>query len=207
MSSQRRIAFPCLTWRSLWRDQEGSAIVESAVVVPVLMALFAGVYEFSYFFYQQQLITTGVRDAARYLARFDLTSCSSGSMSISNCAVTACVNGSPTNILTAAQNIAIYGYGSSSGHTARVSGWGTSAVTASLADDSNTGASTPCGASACNGGTTSGASSVQVVTVSTTFSDPSLGFFSYLGYGAPNIVISHAERVVGGSVQNSASCS
>ena len=38
-------------------------------MVPVLFTLMFGVLEFSYYFYQQHLVSTGVRDAARYLAR------------------------------------------------------------------------------------------------------------------------------------------
>ena len=53
----------------LVRDQTGAAIVEATVLVPVLLILFLGVFEFSYVFYQQQLIEIGVRDAARYLSR------------------------------------------------------------------------------------------------------------------------------------------
>src|SRR5579872_7096554 len=52
-----------------WRDEGGTAVVEGAVVIPVLMTLMFGTYEFAWYFYQQQLITTGVHDAARYLAR------------------------------------------------------------------------------------------------------------------------------------------
>src|SRR5262249_62412600 len=51
------------------RDDDGSAMVESAVLLPLLFALLFGVYEFSWFFYQQHLAAIGVRDAARYLAR------------------------------------------------------------------------------------------------------------------------------------------
>jgi Flp pilus assembly protein TadG len=43
-------------------------LIESAIVLPVFLMLIGGVYEFGYFFYQQQLMTTGIRDAARYLA-------------------------------------------------------------------------------------------------------------------------------------------
>ena len=37
--------------------------------MPVLIVLLFGVYEFSWFFYQQHLVSMGLRDAARYLAR------------------------------------------------------------------------------------------------------------------------------------------
>ena len=55
--------------QSLLGDKDGSALVEGAVLVPLLFVLLFGVYEFSWFFYQQHLVSTGIRDAARYLAR------------------------------------------------------------------------------------------------------------------------------------------
>src|SRR2546428_3890360 len=55
--------------QSLRQNDDGSALVEGAIVVPVLFALVFGVFEFSWLFYQQHLISTGIRDAARYIAR------------------------------------------------------------------------------------------------------------------------------------------
>src|SRR5215469_11077659 len=55
------------------RDQDGSALLEGAVIVPVLLIFVLGVYEFSWFFYQQHVVSTGLRDAARYLARISTT--------------------------------------------------------------------------------------------------------------------------------------
>ena len=57
------------TIQSLWRSTDGSALVEATVLTPVLIILFFGVFEFSWYFYNQQLVEIGVRDAARYLAR------------------------------------------------------------------------------------------------------------------------------------------
>lgn len=56
-------------WRTIAEDCDGSALIEGTVLMPLLCALFFGVYEFSYIFYQQHLASIGVRDAARYLAR------------------------------------------------------------------------------------------------------------------------------------------
>jgi Flp pilus assembly protein TadG len=53
----------------IWRRDEGSALIEGALIVPVLMTLVFGVYEFSWYFYNQQLMTAGLRDAARYISR------------------------------------------------------------------------------------------------------------------------------------------
>jgi hypothetical protein len=48
-------------------------------------------------------------------------------------------------------------------------------------------------------GTYSGGSTIQVVTVSTSFLDPTLGFLNLLHLNPPTISVSHQERVVGGS--------
>jgi hypothetical protein len=42
-----------------------------------------------------------------------------------------------------------------------------------------------------------GGSVIESVTVSTTFTVPSLGFFGMLGLAPPTINISHQERVIG----------
>ena len=55
--------------QSLWGDDEGSALIEGAIVVPVLLLLLLGVFEFSWLIDQQHLISTGIRDAARFIAR------------------------------------------------------------------------------------------------------------------------------------------
>ena len=41
--------------------------------MPLLLGLFLGVFEFSWFFYNQQLVVSGLRDAARYMTRIELT--------------------------------------------------------------------------------------------------------------------------------------
>jgi len=156
------------TMRSLWRDNAGTALVEATIVIPVLLVLVFGVFEFSAFFWQQQLISTGVRDAARYLSR---------SLDQSNPAVE-----------TAAKNLAVTG--STSGGMPRVSGWSVSDLTISLTSIDN-----PVGAN----GTSPyrGFGLIQVVTVSTSYTHPSLGFLDYLGLPDLVIQVSHSERVIG----------
>ena len=63
-----------MVWRwlkSLYRADRGSALLEGAIALPVFLTLVCGVYEFGFYLYQQQLIASGVRDAARYLALTD----------------------------------------------------------------------------------------------------------------------------------------
>ena len=97
--------------RLFQRCDEGSALIEATIVVPVLMTLAFGVYEFSWYFYQEQLISTGLRDAARYVAR----NASPGD--------TTC----NPSIWPAAQNLATTGTIDGTG-TSRVNGWTTSMV-------------------------------------------------------------------------------
>ena len=153
---------------SWWRNSEGSALVEGALVVPILCTLLFGVFEFSWLFYQQHLISTGIRDAARYLART--------------------ANPSDVTIQADAKNLATTG--AIDGDSARVSGWLTHDVTIAYASVDN-----PVGF---NGLTPfRGGAVIQSVTVSTTFAVPSLGFFGLLGLKPPPFTISHQERIIG----------
>lgn len=169
---------------ALLRDREGSALIEGAIVVPVLMTLLFGVFEFSFLFFQQQMITSGVRDAARYVARYNFSSCATLD---STCTMLS-------TAITNAKCLATTGTVDCTG-SARVSGWTSTAITiANPTSVANTGASTPCGSSPCN---SPYGAVVYTVTVSTSFVDPSLGLFGFLGLTAPTIAVSHTERVVG----------
>ncbi len=160
-----------VSWlKSFWRNDSGTALIEGALVLPVFLLLVGGVFEFGYFFYQQQLVTTGVRDAARYLA----------------------LTANPNNVTRQAEAITLAVYGLANRSTApRVSGWSTADVTISVtAIDNSSGIY-------CSG------CMIEIVTVSTSFTDPSLGFLGLLGIKAPTISVSHQERWVGGSAQES----
>ena len=83
-----------------------------------------------------------------------------------------------------ARNLAVTG--SITGGTARVQGWSTDDVTVEVSMVNNPAIS-------------SSRAMVQIVTVSTHFTDPSLGFLGLLRLSAPVIDESHQERYVGGS--------
>lgn len=51
------------------RDERGSVLAETLLVIPFLTLLAAGILEFGQIFWQRQQIETGLRDAARYMAR------------------------------------------------------------------------------------------------------------------------------------------
>lgn len=157
---------------SFWHDSEGTAVVEGGVLTPVLFALFFGVYEFSWYFNQQQLIESGLRDAARYMARVSIANPCNAKDS------------SGTLYTFYAKNLAVYG-SASTGTTQRVSRWGTSDVTFACTTYNNA------------GGNYNGEPTLYFVTASTNFTDPSLGFFGFLGLQPPSISVSHQERSIG----------
>jgi Flp pilus assembly protein TadG len=153
--------------KSLRRDDQGTALIESAIVLPVFLLLVGGIFEFGYFFYQQQLMTIGVRDAARYLALTTNPNSAANQSDAINLAVYGLINGSITP---------------------RVSGWSTSDVRVSVTAANNSSGIIYCGGCP-----------VEIITVSTSFTDPSLGFLGLLGLKPPTISVSHQERWVGGS--------
>jgi hypothetical protein len=156
------------TLRSIWRDHEGSALVESAVLLPVLFLLVFGVFEFSWLICQQHLMSTGICDAARYIAHS--------------------TNPNDPTIKKDAKYLATTG--AIDGDTPRVSGWTPDDVEISYSFTSNL--TNEDGLPNFRGGNV-----IESVTVSTTFTVPSLGFFGMLGLTAPTFSISHQERVIG----------
>ncbi len=162
-----------IVW-SLRRDNDGSALVEGAIVVPVLIALLLGVYEFSWFFYQQHVISIGLRDAARYLAR----------------SIDSCDPSSPAWPVAQENATELAATGSIGGGAARVKGWNATMIVSHCSQVDN---SPPArGPSPYRGGPV-----IYLVTVSTRFTDPTLGFFGLLGLPSPIISLSHTERVIG----------
>jgi Flp pilus assembly protein TadG len=154
--------------RSLRRNDEGSALIEGAIIVPFLLVLVLGVFEFSWLIYQQHLISTGIHDGARYIARS--------------------ANPNDRTIQNNAKKLATTG--AIDGDTARVRGWTTRDVNITYAPVNNSVGVD--GMPAFRGGAV-----IQNVTVSTTFTVPSLGFFGFLGLKPPALTVSHQERVIG----------
>ena len=155
-------------------DQGGAAMLELAVVLPVVMTLGLGGIEFGNLIYKDHLIWNGVRDGARYYAGlpYDPTNTTQTNTNESN-----------------AKNIAVTGV--TSGGTARVTGWTTAQVTISYSTAAN--GPTSCGTAQCyRGGDT-----ITMVTVSTTYPYTSLGFMGFLGLGSINLTASHQERIIG----------
>jgi hypothetical protein len=166
-----------LALRSLRDDEDGSALLEGAIVIPVLFALVVGTLEFSYIYYEQHLVSTGVRDAARYLAR----------------------TADPTAAAaqTAAQNLA--STGSIAGGTyRRIDGFDPSDVTIGFgtianAIDLDTGERPYREATAACGGP----DNIRIINVTGSFPHAAMGFLSYFGFGPPTIAVSQSERCMG----------
>jgi hypothetical protein len=155
-------------------DQRGSALVEGAVVFPLLLLVLFGVYEFSWFFYQQHMVSMGLRDAARYVAR----------------ATRTCGPAAPGWGVIAANATNLATSGTIFGGDERVHGWTPAMVTLTCRDVDNSPDRN--GNQPYRGGVV-----IAIVTASTRFSDPSLGFFRILGLTPPTLAVSHSERVIG----------
>ena len=166
--------------RKFWRAEDGSALLEGAILTPVLFALVFGVLEFAYFFYQQHLVSTGVHDAARYLSHSD--------------------NPTAGTAQTVAQNLAATG-SAAGGSARRVKGFdpGNVAISYSLIAndiDGGTGlrpyreAVPDCG----------GPDEIRMINVTGSFTYAPLGFWGFLGLGSmPTVRASHTERCIGRS--------
>ena len=162
---------------SLWRDDDGSALVEATIVMPLLVTLFLGVFEFSWYLYNQQLVVSGLRDAARYMTRIELTD---GNRD-------PCVQKDQNGVLYTADAANIATTAEAAGGSARVSGWSAADVAISCSSSAALDA----------GNYADGSTSMTIIDVATRFADPSLGLFSSLGLKPPMLSFSHEERFIG----------
>ncbi|MDJ1159215.1 pilus assembly protein [Chelatococcus sp. SYSU_G07232] len=149
-------------------DEHGTALIEGAIVLPVLMLLAYGVFEFSNAFYAHHLMTTGIRDAARYLAR----------------------TADPAAAASQARNLATTGTIDGSGRR-RVSWWAPSDVAVAVQTIANP-VDPATGERPYRGG-----NQISIVTVSTSPSYPGLGTLGFLGLSSFAVRASHRERVIG----------
>src|ERR1044071_6266191 len=78
------------------RDDRGVQLIELAIVLPILLLLFAAVAEFGRYFYEYTTVAKGTRAGARYLAA-------------------KCATVSATNWQANAKNIVVYGNAAGTG--------------------------------------------------------------------------------------------
>lgn len=100
--------------KTLTSDRRGAAIVEFTMVLPFLLVLGLGAFEFANALYGYHVITTGLRDAARFLARQD----------------------DPLSVQADGKQLAVYG--EIGGTTKRVSWWDVGDVSVNLIEHDNT---------------------------------------------------------------------
>ncbi len=162
----------------LRRDESGAAMVEAAVVMPVLFLLFFGVFEFSKLFYDRHLVETAVRDTARYLAR----------------------TSDPAAAAEQARLLAVYGTVDGNG-ARRVSWWNPPALTVTAGSCSGfcavvTTVANPID-SVTRERTYRGTADVRTIEVSAELAYPGLGTLRLLGLDTLRFRVAHAERVIG----------
>jgi Flp pilus assembly protein TadG len=165
--------------RRLRRDQSGAALLEMTVVMPFLLFLGFGLFEFSNALYQYHVITVGVREAARFAA----------GLPIPDPVVQdeACANPQVTPV-GCAKRVAVTG--EIDGDTLKVDWWDTDDITITYPSVENTDLGG--GLSSYRGGT-----EITVVRVSTTATYSGLGFLTTLGLEPFTITTGHEERHYG----------
>ncbi|MBZ9977400.1 TadE/TadG family type IV pilus assembly protein [Mesorhizobium sp. BR-1-1-10] len=150
-------------------DENGVALVEAAITIPLVLLLSAGVFEFSNILNTRLLLEAGVEDAGRYMAR-----CSSDWATCKGRAQNLAANGAVAN------------------GSARVTGWlpATVDITKAVSLDA---VDVATGTQLYLSSTTT----VDVVDVTTSYSYSGFGFLSYLGFSPLTLRVSHQERVIG----------
>lgn len=148
-------------------DRQGAAAIEVAAVMPILVIVGLGTFEFGHIFYSTQLIQTGLRDAARYIARAP----------------------DPATAEATARQLATTGTVDGSG-APRVSWWQTDEIQITYETTANLPDATT-GLRAYRAG-----DQLQVVRVSTAIDYQGLGFLNST-IGPIRIAAAHEERYVG----------
>jgi Flp pilus assembly protein TadG len=161
----RRIASLLL---SFGRDRSGAALVEFALVAPLLVLIALGMFGFGRGLYQYQQVVNGVRDAARFLAH----------------------TADPTNgtAQSQAQTLATKGCLSScSSVPLRVANWNPSDVNFQVTNITN---GNTCSGKACY----NGASTLHEVIVTTNVSFADLNMLRAIGFPSIQFHVRHEER-------------
>lgn len=160
------------------RSDEGTAILEMTLVMPLLLLLLGGFTEFGRMLHHHQQVEAAVRDAARFLARAPLT----------GTAPSACGGESFGSYTTAARNLALYG-STTVGTESTVPYW----------KSEEAGSTTFCIAGPTDRTVTSGGATVTVpvvsVTVNLTYQDT--GLLGLVGVTAPTLTAVHEQRWIG----------
>lgn len=159
-------------WRRRAGGESGAALIELAVILPVVLLIGAGVIELANLMFNYQLVQNGVRDAARYGASLPFAR-DSAELAVQDGWI---------------RNMAVTGQ--PAGGTSRLQGWSTAQVTISRRTVANPTLSGGLRSYRVDG-------DVQVLTVSARVPYPSLGFLGFLGLSSLSLSASQQERVLG----------
>jgi len=177
--------------KKAWQSESGAAAMEFAIVLPLLVLLFAGFMEFANLLYQQQQLEKSARDAARYLSYYDQNS-SDGTNYMpwaTTSAGAVCGSGTAPTVLQAAENLILYA-SLCSGSSPIVTGMTASQITITSGSTSVTASQGSTGGTSC-----SMTIPTVTVSVSTPYSDV-IGLLSLLGMSGLTLSTSHEERVL-----------
>lgn len=159
----------------LMRDSGGAAMIEFALVAPLLFSLVLGTVEFGRYFQQHHAVVKGARDATRYLSRIEMNCAGTSDFC---CPSTAASWG---NAETNARNLAMRG---STDPLAPliISTWSdpmTISFAVTCLDNS--------------GGAYRGLEKIPVVRTSIDLPYTQIGFLSFFGIGSMTVKSSHQE--------------
>jgi len=157
------------------RDSRGTALVEMALIAPLMLILSAGVFEFGNMIHQKLLMEAGLSDGARFAARCNSQLYTSAGLSI-NCA-------------DVATNIAVFGNAAGTGN-ARIVGWPKANVTVTIG--------TSCHDSVVAGVTQYRSTTAQVciVRAAGTLAYTGIGMLSLVRIGPMTLNALHEERLI-----------
>jgi len=165
------------------REHRGTAIVETALILPLMVPLSAGVFEFGNLIHDKLLMEAGLTDAARFAARCNSQMYTDNGLAAINCA-------------TIAANIAVFGNAGGTGNP-RVKGWQKAGGTSNNATVTIA-ASGSCHDAVVSGVTEYRSTTAQVCIVRATGAYPysGIGMLSLLSIGPITLNGSHEERLI-----------
>jgi Flp pilus assembly protein TadG len=165
------------------RDHRGTALVETALILPLMVPLSAGVFEFGNLIHDKLLMEAGLTDGARFAARCNSQMYTDNGLAAINCA-------------TIAANIAVFGNAGGTG-SPRVKGWQKAGGT------SNNATVTIAASASCHDAVVSGVTEyrsttaqVCIVRAAGAFPYSGIGMLSLLGIGPITLNGFHEERLI-----------
>jgi len=162
------------------RDDSGAAMLEMAIVLPVLFTIGFGVIEFGNAIYNYHLIANGVRDAARYAAGIEYDP-DANDNNIKCIAMTGLVSGGDCNATATTSCTA----------ACRVKFWNDAATETAVTYDAFDNEDES------GNRILRGRATIYMVTVTASVPYENIGFLGYLGLSAPTLTVSHQERIIG----------